>query len=51
MGTDVPSDREWKMLLKGGPTLVLLDEIPFYFDYALSIPTGEQTLADLIKQD
>jgi len=21
----------------------------FYFDYALSIPTGEQTLADLIK--
>lgn len=49
MGTDVPSDREWKMLLKGGPTLVLLDEIPFYFDYALSIPTGEQTLADLIK--
>jgi len=51
MGTDVPSDREWKMLLKGGPTLVLLDEIPFYFDYALSIPTGEQTLADLIKTD
>jgi len=49
MGTAAPSDREWKMLLKGGPTLILLDEIPFYFDYALSIPAGEQTLADLIR--
>ncbi|WP_018962942.1 DUF499 domain-containing protein [Coprothermobacter platensis] len=49
MGAAAPSDREWKNLLKGGPTLILMDEIPFYFDYALSIPAGEQTLADLIK--
>ena len=49
MGTAAPSDREWKMLLKDAPTLILLDEIPFYFDYALSIPRGEQTLADLVK--
>ena len=40
-----PAPGEWISLLKGKPTLILLDELPTYFDYAETQPIGMSTLA------
>src|SRR5690625_411208 len=42
-----PGQSAWINLLKGEPTLILLDELPPYLEYARTIPTGTGTLADI----
>ena len=40
-----PAPGEWISLLQGKPTLILLDELPPYFDYAETVQVGQGTLA------
>lgn len=42
-----PGMGEWINLLKGEPTLILLDELPPYFQNAATIAIGKGTLADV----
>lgn len=42
-----PGQSAWINLLKGEPTLILLDELPPYLEYARTIPSGTGTLADI----
>ncbi|MEC2157656.1 DUF499 domain-containing protein [Virgibacillus halodenitrificans] len=42
-----PGQSAWVNLLKGEPTLILLDELPPYLEYARTIPSGTGTLADI----
>lgn len=42
-----PGQSAWINLLKGKPTLILLDELPPYLEYARTIPSGTGTLADI----
>lgn len=42
-----PGQSAWINLLKGGPILILLDELPPYLEYARTIPSGTGTLADI----
>lgn len=39
-----PGDREWIALLEGQPVLLLLDELPPYFEAAQAVPVGATTL-------
>lgn len=42
-----PGQSAWINLLKGQPTLILLDELPPYLEYARTISAGTGTLADI----
>lgn len=42
-----PGQSAWINLLKGQPTLILLDELPPYLEYARTITAGTGTLADI----
>lgn len=42
-----PAPGEWISLLKGNPMLILLDELPPYFQYAETVTIGMGTLADV----
>ncbi len=42
-----PAPNEWVNLLKGTPKLLLLDELPPYFQYAETVSMGMGTLADV----
>jgi hypothetical protein len=46
-GADSPGENDWVDLLGDEPTLILLDELPPYFDYALTRPVGGATLANV----
>lgn len=39
-----PGDADWVELLRGEPTLILLDELPPYFEAARAVPVGATTL-------
>lgn len=42
-----PGQSAWINLLQGQPTLILLDELPPYLEYARTITAGTGTLADI----
>lgn len=42
-----PGQSAWINLLKGQPTLILLDELPPYLEYARTMTAGTGTLADI----
>ena len=46
-GPDAPSEKDWIALLGDAPTLILLDELPPYFDFAQTKPVGGGTLANV----
>jgi len=46
-GADAPDERDWIDLLGDAPTLILLDELPPYFDYAITRVVGGGTLAQV----
>ena len=46
-GADAPSESDWLELFGDKPTLLLLDELPPYFDYAITRPVGGGTLANV----
>lgn len=46
-GADAPSEKDWIDLIGDTPTLILLDELPPYFDYAITRPVGGGTLANV----
>ncbi|MCB0784563.1 MAG: DUF499 domain-containing protein [Flavobacteriales bacterium] len=45
-----PGQSEWIKLLKDEPTVILLDELPPYFQQASTIDVGKGTLADVTTQ-
>lgn len=42
-----PGDGDWVSLLRGGPLLILLDELPPYFEAARAVPVGATHLDSL----
>ncbi|NEU83498.1 DUF499 domain-containing protein [Nostoc sp. UIC 10630] len=44
-GPKAPSEKNWIELIGDIPTLILLDELPPYFDYATTRPVGDGNLA------
>ena len=46
-GADAPGELDWIELFGETPTLLLLDELPPYFDYAITRPVGGGTLANV----
>ena len=42
-----PDDADWVNLLRGDPLLVLVDELPFYFEAAQAVPVGASNLASV----
>ncbi|MFP2904556.1 anti-phage-associated DUF499 domain-containing protein [Pyxidicoccus sp. 3LFB2] len=46
-GADAPDEDAWIKLIGDEPTLILLDELPPYFEYALTRPVGGGTLANV----
>ena len=46
-GAKAPSETDWINLIGNEPTLILLDELPPYFDYAITRPVGGGTLAQV----
>jgi hypothetical protein len=46
-GAKAPSERDWLDLIGDEPTLILLDELPPYFDYAVTRLVGGGTLAQV----
>jgi hypothetical protein len=46
-GPKAPSEKDWISLIGDDPTLILLDELPPYFDYAVTRPVGGGTLAQV----
>ena len=46
-GADAPSESDWIELIGDRPTLILLDELPPYFDYAITKVVGGGTLAEV----
>jgi hypothetical protein len=47
-GPEAPDEADWTGLLKStDPTLILLDELPPYFQYLGTRPTGTGTVADI----
>ncbi|MCP5230244.1 anti-phage-associated DUF499 domain-containing protein [Accumulibacter sp.] len=46
-GADAPSEQDWVDLIGDASTLILLDELPPYFDYAITRPVGGGTLANV----
>lgn len=49
-GPDAPDENAWVELFSDGvPTLILLDEMPPYFDYYVTKEMGGGTIADVMK--
>lgn len=46
-GAAAPDERAWIELIGTAPTLILLDELPPYFDYAMTRAVGAGTLAQV----
>ena len=46
-GPKAPSETDWIALIGDEPTLILLDELPPYFDYAVTRTVGAGTLAQV----
>ena len=46
-GAEAPDEQDWKNLIGSEPTLILLDELPPYFDYAVTRKVGEGSLAQV----
>lgn len=46
-GPRAPSEKDWIALIGDTPTLILLDELPPYFDYAITRPVGGGNLAQV----
>ncbi len=46
-GPDAPRETDWIKLIGDEPTLILLDELPPYFDFAQTRPVGGGTLAQV----
>ncbi len=46
-GADAPSEADWMELFGDTPTLILLDELPPYFDFAITRTVGGGTLANV----
>ncbi|RVJ71441.1 anti-phage-associated DUF499 domain-containing protein [Sinorhizobium medicae] len=46
-GADAPRENDWLQLIGDQPTLILLDELPPYFDFAVTQPVGGGTLANV----
>ena len=46
-GLKAPGQGDWIALLQGEPTLIILDELPPYFQNASTQPVGAGTLADV----
>jgi hypothetical protein len=46
-GAKAPSETDWINLIGNEPTLILLDELPPYFDYAVTRQVGGGTLAQV----
>jgi hypothetical protein len=46
-GPDAPRESDWIALIGDEPTLILLDELPPYFDFAMTKPVGGATLANV----
>jgi hypothetical protein len=46
-GPRAPDENAWIKLIGNEPVLILLDEMPPYFDNALTIPVGDGTLANV----
>lgn len=46
-GAKAPSEKDWIDLIGDEPTLILLDELPPYFDYAVTRLVGGGTLAQV----
>ena len=46
-GADAPSEKDWIALIGDEPTLILLDELPPYFDFAQTKTVGGGTLANV----
>ncbi len=46
-GAKAPAEKDWIELIGDEPTLILLDELPPYFDYAVTRPVGAGTLAQV----
>ena len=46
-GPRAPSEKDWIGIIGDEPTLILLDELPPYFDYAITRPVGGGTLAQV----
>jgi Protein of unknown function (DUF499) len=46
-GAKAPSEKDWIDLIGDDPTLILLDELPPYFDYAVTRIVGAGTLAQV----
>jgi predicted AAA+ superfamily ATPase len=42
-----PNEKDWVALIDDEPTLILLDDIPPYFGYAVTQPVGGGTLAEV----
>src|SRR5262249_51397309 len=42
-----PGQPEWEELLRGGPLLILLDELPPYFQAAKAVEVGRSTLDEV----
>jgi hypothetical protein len=46
-GADAPDEKDWINLIGDEPTLILLDELPPYFDYAVTRVVGGGNLAQV----
>lgn len=46
-GADAPTENDWINLIGDEPTLILVDELPPYYAYALTRSVGGGTLADV----
>lgn len=46
-GASAPDEPAWIELIGEDPTVILLDELPPYFDYAMTRPVGAGTLAQV----
>lgn len=46
-GAKAPDEDAWRNLLGDDPVLILLDELPPFFDYAITQPVGAGTLAQV----
>src|SRR3546814_7370807 len=44
-GPDAPDENDWLAILRGEPKLIMLDELPTYFDLARTRVVGSGTLA------
>ncbi len=48
-GPRAPDEADWKDLLGTEPTLIMFDELPAWFDYAVAQPVGGGTLANVAR--